>query len=127
VAQWAAVEALGGPQDEVAKMAGEFDRRRRFIVPALNAIPGVTCVMPKGAFYAFPNVSGLFGKRGRGGVLRGSADVSAFLLDEARIATVAGVDFGSDAHIRLSYATSLDKIQEGLRRMDTAVRSLQGA
>ena len=127
VAQWAAVEALGGPQDEVAKMAGEFDRRRRFIVPALNAIPGVTCVMPKGAFYAFPNVSGLFGKRGRGGVLRGSADVSAFLLDEARIATVAGVDFGSDAHIRLSYATSLDKIQEGLRRMDAAVRSLQGA
>ena len=83
--------------------------------------------MPKGAFYAFPNVSGLFGKRGKGGVLRGSADVSAFLLDEARIATVAGVDFGSDAHIRLSYATSLDKIQEGLRRMDTAVRSLQGA
>jgi aspartate aminotransferase len=127
VAQWAAVEALGGPQDEVAKMAGEFDRRRRFIVPALNAIPGVSCVMPKGAFYAFPNVSGLFGKRGKGGVLRGSADVSAFLLDEARIATVAGVDFGSDAHIRLSYATSLDKIQEGLRRMDTAVRSLQGA
>ena len=127
VAQWAAVEALGGRQDEVAKMAGEFDRRRRFIVPALNAIPGVSCVMPKGAFYAFPNVSGLFGKRGKGGVLRGSADVSAFLLDEARIATVAGVDFGSDAHIRLSYATSLDNIQEGIRRMDTAVRSLQVA
>jgi aspartate aminotransferase len=126
VAQWAAVEALGGPQDEVATMAGEFDRRRRVIIEALNAIPGVSCVMPKGAFYAFPNVSGLFGKRGKGGVLRGSADVCAFLLDEARIATVAGVDFGSDAHIRLSYATGLDTIKEGLRRMDTAVRTLEG-
>jgi aspartate aminotransferase len=126
VSQWAAVEALGGPQDEVAKMAGEFDRRRHVIVEALNAIPGVRCVMPKGAFYAFPNVSGLFGKRGKGGVLRGSADVCAFLLDEARIATVAGVDFGSDAHIRLSYATGLDTIKEGLRRMDAAVRTLEG-
>jgi aspartate aminotransferase len=126
VAQWAAVEALGGPQDEVAKMAGEFDRRRRVIIEGLNAIPGVTCVMPKGAFYAFPNVSGLFGKRARAGVLRGSADVCAFLLDEARIATVAGVDFGSDAHIRLSYATGLDTIKEGLRRMAAAVRTLEG-
>jgi aspartate aminotransferase len=127
VAQWAAVEALAGPQDEVAKMAGEFDRRRRVIIEALNAIPGVSCVMPKGAFYAFPNVSGLFGNRAKAGVLRGSADVCAFLLDEARIATVAGVDFGSDAHIRLSYATGLDTIKEGMRRMDAAVRSLEGA
>ncbi len=127
IAQWAAVEALSGPQDEVAKMAGEFDRRRHVIVDGLNAIPGVRCVMPKGAFYAFPNVSGLFGKRGKGGVLRGSADVCAFLLDEARIATVAGVDFGSDAHIRLSYATGLETIKEGLRRMAAAVRTLEGA
>jgi aspartate aminotransferase len=126
IAQWAAVEALAGPQDEVAKMAGEFDRRRRVIIEALNAIPGVSCVMPKGAFYAFPNVSGLFGKRAKAGVLRGSADVCAFLLDEARIATVAGVDFGSDAHIRLSYATGLDTIKEGMRRMEAAVRSLAG-
>ena len=63
VAQWAAVEALVGPQDEVAKMAGEFDRRRRLIVQGLNALPGVSCVMPKGAFYAFANVSGLFGRQ----------------------------------------------------------------
>ena len=126
IAQWAAVEALTGPQDEVAKMVGEFDRRRRVIVEGLNAVPGVSCVMPKGAFYAFPNVSGLFGRRHKGGVLRGSADVCAFLLDEARIATVAGVDFGSDAHIRLSYATGLETIKEGLSRMDAAVRSLEG-
>ncbi len=126
IAQWAALEALAGPQDEVAKMAGEFDRRRRVIIEGLNAIPGVRCVMPKGAFYAFPNISGLFGKRAKSGVLRGSADVCAFLLDEARIATVAGVDFGSDAHLRLSYATGLDTIKEGLSRMDAAVRSLEG-
>ncbi len=126
IAQWAAVEALAGPQDEIAKMVGEFDRRRHVIVERLNAIPGVRCVTPKGAFYAFPNVSGLFGKRAKGGPLQGSAAVCAFLLDEARIATVAGVDFGSDAHIRLSYATSLEAITEGLARMDAAVRSLQG-
>ena len=126
VSQWAAVEALGGAQDEVAKMTSEFDRRRRVIIASLNAVPGVHCVMPKGAFYAFPNVSGLFGKRARGGTLRGSADVCAFLLDEARIATVAGIDFGSDAHIRLSYATSLEMITTGLARMDAAVRTLEG-
>jgi aspartate aminotransferase len=125
IAQWAAVEALSGPQDEVAKMVGEFDRRRRAVIAGLNGIPGISCVMPKGAFYAFPNVSGLFGKRAKAGVLRGSADVCAFLLDEARIATVAGVDFGSDQHIRLSYATGLESIQEGLSRMATAVASLR--
>jgi len=126
IAQWAAIEALTGPQDEVAKMVGEFDRRRRVIVEALNAMPGVSCVTPKGAFYVFPNVSGLFGKRWKGGRLTGSGDVSAFLLDEARIATVAGVDFGSDSHIRLSYATGLANIQEGMSRMAAAVRALEG-
>ena len=126
IAQWAAVEALTGPQDEVAKMVGEFDRRRHVIIEGLNAIPGIRCVMPKGAFYAFPNVSGLFGKRAKGGVLRGSTDVTTFLLDEARVATVAGVDFGSDAHIRLSYATGLETIREGLRRMQAAAATLEG-
>jgi aspartate aminotransferase len=124
IAQWAAVEALSGPQDEVAKMVGEFDRRRRVIVEALNAIPGVRCTMPRGAFYAFPNISGLFGRRGRGGPLQGSAAVTEFLLEEGRVATVAGVDFGSDDHIRLSYATGLDIIQAGVRRMEAAVRAL---
>ena len=125
VAQWAAVEALTGSQDEIAKMVGEFDRRRRAIITALNAIPGVPCVTPKGACYAFPNVSGLFGKRWKGGVIKGSVDVCAFLLEEARIACVAGQDFGSDAHIRISYATGIETIAEGMRRMDAAVRALQ--
>ncbi|MEK7709647.1 MAG: pyridoxal phosphate-dependent aminotransferase, partial [candidate division NC10 bacterium] len=124
IAQWAAVEALTGPQDDVAKMAGEFDQRRRVMIPGLRAIPGVRCVTPGGAFYAFPNVAGLFGKRWQGKPLQGSADVTAFLLEVARVAVVPGLDFGSDSHIRLSYATGLDTIQEGLSRMDKAVRSL---
>jgi len=128
VAQWAAVEALAGPQDEVAKMAGEFDRRRRLIVGGLNALPGVSCVMPKGAFYAFANVSGLFGRtwthEGRTTTLKGSLDVAAFLLEQARVAVVPGLDFGSDAHVRLSYATSDALISEGLTRMRAAITTL---
>jgi aspartate aminotransferase len=128
VTQWAAVEALAGPQDEVAKMAGEFDRRRRVIVGGLNALPGVSCVMPKGAFYVFANVSGLFGRSWTSAdglrVLKGSVDVTAFLLEEAKVAVVPGVDFGSDDHVRLSYATSEALINEGLRRMAAALPRL---
>ena len=125
IAQWAAVEALGGVQDEVAKMAGEFDRRRHLIIEGLNALPGVRCVMPKGAFYAFADVSGLFGKRPPNGApLAGSGDVASWLLDAARVAVVPGADFGSDAHIRMSYATSAALISEGLARMATALKTL---
>jgi aspartate aminotransferase len=129
IAQWAAVEALTGPQDEVAKMAGEFDRRRRLIIDGLNALTGVRCVMPRGAFYAFPNVSGLFGRTWRkadGAVsLESSLDATAFLLEEARVAVVPGRDFGSDAHVRLSYATSDALISEGLARMAAALATLR--
>jgi aspartate aminotransferase len=125
IAQWAAVEALSGPQDEVAKMAGEFDRRRRLIIDGLNALPGVRCVMPKGAFYAFADVSGLFGRRLAGGApLATSGDVTGFLLEEARVAVVPGADFGSDRHVRLSYATSAELIREGLARMADAIKRL---
>ena len=129
IAQWAAVEALIGPQDEVAKMAGEFDRRRRLIVQGLNALPGVSCVMPRGAFYVFANVSRLFGRTWKtaGGTtttLKSSLDVTAFLLEEARVAVVPGLDFGSDDHVRLSYATSDALITEGLARMAAALGRL---
>jgi aspartate aminotransferase len=128
IAQWAAVEALTGPQSEVAKMAGEFDRRRRLVIAGLNALPGVRCAMPRGAFYAFANVSGLFGRtwaRPAGAVtLKSSLDVTGFLLEEARVAVVPGRDFGSDAHVRLSYATSDTLISEGLARMGAALAKL---
>ena len=128
VAQWAAVEALVGPQDDVAKMAGEFDRRRRLIIQGLNALPGVSCVMPRGAFYAFANVSGLFGREWKSPegskVLKGSLDVTAFLLEEAKVAVVPGVDFGSDDHVRLTYATSQALISDGLARMAAAIERL---
>ncbi len=125
IAQWAAVEALSGPQDEVAKMAGEFDRRRHLIIAGLNALPGVRCATPKGAFYAFPNISGLLGRRRPGGApLTGSGDVASFFLEDARVAVVPGADFGSDVHIRLSYATSAELISEGLRRMGEAIGTL---
>jgi aspartate aminotransferase len=125
IAQWAAVEALGGPQDEVAKMAGEFDRRRREIVAGLNRIPGVRCSMPQGAFYAFPDVSGLFGRRWNGRPLRGSADVTTFFLEAARVAVVPGADFGSDRHLRISYACGLGQIREGLARLEAACDRLE--
>src|SRR3989337_1341007 len=109
-------------------MAGEFDRRRHLIVGGLNALPGVACVMPKGAFYAFANVSGLFGRTWNGREtttrLAGSLDLAPFLLEEARVAVVPGLDFGSDAHVRLSYATSDALIAEGLGRTDAAIRKL---
>ncbi|HET9490542.1 MAG TPA: pyridoxal phosphate-dependent aminotransferase [Methylomirabilota bacterium] len=126
IAQWAAVEALTGPQDDVARMAAEFDRRRRIIIAGLNALPGVRCVMPKGAFYAFPNVAGLLGRRTAADKgLASSLDVAEFLLEQGRVAVVPGLDFGSDAHIRLSYATSAELIREGLARMDRALRTLE--
>ena len=130
IAQWAAVEALSGPQDDVAKMAAEFDRRRRLIVAGLNALPGVGCVMPKGAFYAFANISGLFGRRAPASegtasrTLSNSTDVTEFLLTHAKVAVVPGVDFGSDAHVRLSYATSAELIREGLEGMAAALKLL---
>jgi aspartate aminotransferase len=128
VAQWAAVEALSGPQDDVAKMVGEFDRRRRLVVAGLNALPGVSCVTPRGAFYAFANISGLLGRTWTRGaeriVLKGSVDVTAFLLEAATVAVVPGLDFGSDLHVRLSYATSDALIEKGLARMAAAIRTL---
>ncbi len=94
------------------------------MVEGLNRISGIRCPRPAGAFYVFPNVSELFGKIWQGRALKGSSDVTAFLLEAARVAVVPGLDFGSDRHIRLSYATDLETITQGLARMDVAVRSL---
>ena len=124
IAQAAALEAIRGPQETVGEMVREFGRRRDAIVEELNAIPGVTCRKPEGAFYVFPNISGLLGKTGRGKKLASPCDVADYLLEDAKIAAVPGEDFGSHEHIRFSYATSLDDIEKGMARMRDAVRRL---
>jgi aspartate aminotransferase len=124
IAQKAAVEALRGPQDFVATMRAEFDKRRRFLVGELNKMEGMTCIMPEGAFYAFPNTSGLYGKKfGDRGILS-SADLALYLLDEAKVALVHGSAFGDDNYVRLSYATSLDDIKRGIGRIKEALARL---
>lgn len=114
--QYAAVEALEGPQDAVAEMVAAFDERRRVIVEELNAVPGVSCVDPAGAFYAFPNITGT-GLDAR--------TLQARLLQEAGVAVIAGTSFGAlgEGYLRFSYAASLEEIREGVARM----RSLLGA
>ncbi|MFN3477095.1 MAG: aminotransferase class I/II-fold pyridoxal phosphate-dependent enzyme, partial [Candidatus Methylomirabilales bacterium] len=124
IAQKAAIAALLGSQESIKRMREEFDRRRRFIVERLKAIPGLRCVEPFGAFYIFPNISAYFGCRFQGRIIRGSVDLAAYLLEEAKVAVVPGLDFGSDAHIRLSYAISIERIAKGLDRMEGALRKL---
>jgi aspartate aminotransferase len=113
ISQKAAVEALSGPQDSVAEMLGDYRRRRDFVVQRLRTIPGVKCAEPRGAFYAFPNVSGALGKNG----LRTSLELSERLLAEAHVAVVPGEAFGVDRHIRISYAASMQNLKRGLDRI----------
>jgi aspartate aminotransferase len=125
ISQKAAVEALRGPQDFIGTMNIEFDKRRKYMVDRLNRMPGVSCLMPVGAFYAFPRVASLYGKNAAGKVIRNSADLAALLLDEAKVALVSGDAFGADAYIRLSYATSMESIQKGLDRIENTLSMLR--
>jgi aspartate aminotransferase len=124
IAQAAALEAIRGPQDTVALMVREFQRRRDVIVERFNAIDGITCRKPEGAFYVFPNISGLLNKTAGGKMLRSPCDLADYLLDEAKVAAVPGEDFGSNEHIRFSYATSLEDIEKGCARIRDAVSKL---
>jgi len=124
IAQKASVEALNGDQSAVAMMVKAFRIRRNIIVAALNAIPAISCRLPQGAFYVFPNVSALYGRSCQGKKIANSSDLAAYLLDEANVAVVPGVDFGNDNYIRLSYATSLKLIEEGIKRIDMACARL---
>jgi len=124
-AQKGGVEALTGPQDDVLKMIAEFDNRRKVIVERLNGIPGVSCAMPGGAFYVFPNVSKLFGMSYGGRAIDSSDTFAEFLLDEANVAVVPGSGFGAPDYIRLSYATSMSAITNGLDRMAEAINKLK--
>jgi aspartate aminotransferase len=124
IAQKAAVEALKGDQSVLAKMVAEFQKRRNIIVAGLNDIDGITCMMPQGAFYVFPNISSLLGRSYKGKIISGSSDLGEYLLVEAGVAVVPGSDFGQDNYIRLSYATSTKNIEEGIKRIRKAVEKL---
>ncbi len=123
-AQEAATVAYTGPQECVAEMVQEFDRRRHYICERLNAMDGIRCFKPQGAFYVFPNVSGLFGRKHNDRVIAASSDFASFLLDEAKVAVVAGVGFGADDYVRISYATSMENIEKGMDRVEEAIGML---
>jgi aspartate aminotransferase len=104
-------------------MVEEFDKRRKYMVGRLNEMPGISAIMPQGAFYAFPAVSQWYGKTLGGKTITNSFDFSDFLLEKARIGVVPGAPFGADECIRISYAASMAKITEGLNRMEEALKN----
>ncbi|MGZ3513558.1 MAG: pyridoxal phosphate-dependent aminotransferase [Thermodesulfobacteriota bacterium] len=124
ISQKASVEALIGPQNEVEKMVSAFGQRRNYIVDRLNKIPGVSCYKPVGSFYVFPNFSSYYGKSYRGKKIENSTMLVDYFLDVAKVAVVPGVEFGADPFERLSYATSMEDIQEGLNRIEEALKKL---
>ena len=121
VAQYAAVEAFGGPQRAVDQMAAAFQERRDVIVRLLNDLPGVSCLVPDGAFYAFPNVKGVLGRSIGGHTIESSLDLANYLLEKVYVATVPGEAFGMPGYLRLSYACSMSTIREGLSRIQSAL------
>jgi aspartate aminotransferase len=120
IAQHAALEALHGVDEDVQRMYDAYCERRAWLVPALNNLPNICCTDPDGAFYAFPDVSGVYGRAG----ITDSQSFADYLLDEARVAVVPGGAFGADQFVRISYATSMERIQEGVRRIEQALSKL---
>ena len=116
IAQYAALAAMTGNMGTVPVMLAEYAKRRKRIVEGLNAIPGVRCALPGGAFYAFPDVSAHLS--GPHALAKDTTELATLLLDKARVALVGGDAFGAPGYLRISYATSLDRIEEGLRRLD---------
>ena len=124
VSQVAAIAALQSSQREVRRMVDEFQRRRDHIVKRLNRIPGISCLKPPGAFYAFPDISRIIGKSYNGKIIRDSISLAQLLLYEAKVAVVPGAAFGADEHLRFSYATSMENIDKGLDRVEEFVKKL---
>jgi len=125
ISQKAAVEAFTGDQDATGKMVVEYEKRRDYIVENLNGINGISCMNPRGAFYVFPNVSLLYGSSYKGRKISNSFDLTGYFLDEANVAVVPGAPFGNDDHIRISYATSMENIKEGIKRIKNAIDNLE--
>ena len=125
VSQIAALAAVSGDLTAVDEMKVAFDRRRQLIVGMLDAIPGVTCPMPEGAFYAYPSVKALMGTSLRGHHITSSAELASVILDEAEVAVVPGEAFGTPGYLRFSYAIGDDDIREGIGRLDALLREAQ--
>jgi aspartate/methionine/tyrosine aminotransferase len=125
IAQWAGVAALEGPQGEVGRMAAEFARRRNYVLAKLRALDGVTCDEPRGAFYLFPNMSAYFDRQFEGCPIRNSYGLAYYLLKQAHVAVVPGEPFGGEANIRISYATSMDRLEAGMARIAEALSRLE--
>jgi len=119
IAQAAAIEALNGPQESVAVMLAEYTARRAWLLQALKEVPGLKCDEPEGAFYAFPNVTGCFGGR-----LRNSAEFAQQLLEKEQTVVTDGAGFGCEGYLRLSYATSMSQLEEGVKRIKRFVEGL---
>jgi aspartate aminotransferase len=117
IAQKAAIEALLGPQDSVDEMLGEYRKRRDYVVQRLCAMPGVECAEPRGAFYAYPNLAAVLGRDG----LKTPMEFAEKLLEKHQVAVVPGEAFGTDAHVRITYAASLETIKKGLDRFEQFV------
>ena len=125
ISQYAALAGISGSNDFLKPCLKAFDERRRFVVNKLNNIQGISCLLPKGAFYAYPNVSGLVGKKTNEGIiLKNDTDIVEWLLETAEVAAVPGVAFGLEPFFRVSYATSLDLLKEAMNRIEKAVLSL---
>ncbi len=119
IAQYAALEAMRGTMDTVPVMLAEYAKRRKRIVEGLRAIPGVTCEWPGGAFYAFPNISAhTSGASGRPALAKSCTGISKLLLEKVHVAVVPGEAFGAPGYLRLSYATSIERIEVGLSRLE---------
>ena len=118
VAQKAALAAVTGDQSSVEVMRQEFDRRRKTMIQRLQSMPGISCPVPQGAFYAFPRIAATYDRQYNGQVVDGSLTFCRLLLEHEKVAAVPGIAFGDDAHMRLSYATSMAQIEEALSRLE---------
>ena len=125
ISQYAALAGISGSKEFLDPCLNAFDERRHFVVDKLNSIKGISCILPEGAFYAYPNVSGLIGKKTQNGkILNNDAEIVEWLLESAEVAAVPGVAFGLEPYFRVSYATSLEILKEAMNRIEKAVLTL---
>ncbi|WP_294400568.1 pyridoxal phosphate-dependent aminotransferase [uncultured Clostridium sp.] len=125
ITQYAAIEALNGPVEDLNNMVKEFEKRRNFMVDRLGKIDGISIIKPNGAFYIMVNISSYFNSTFKGGKINNSVDFARILLDEEKVAVIPGAGFGLDDYIRLSYATSMDIIKTGIDRIDTFLNKIK--